>query len=233
MKRIVTYGKYQLAYNLIHEKRKSLRLTVWPDASVEVHAPHKVGLEEVESFIQQKWLWLQRQLRDFGKYRKQTIKREYVSGESYLYLGRQYMLKVQKAKVDRVKLQKGVFILETTHKIRDKKHNEKLLKDWFEKRRKAVFDQVFQSSLKEFNYNTHPDLQIRSMSKRWGSYVKHKKVILNPDLISAPKECIRYVIIHELCHFKYKNHDKNFYRLLEQKFPGWEKSKEKLELMIG
>jgi predicted metal-dependent hydrolase len=58
------------------------------------------------------------------------------------------------------------------------------------------------------------------------------RLILDPLLIQAPKEAIDYVITHELCHMKYKNHDANFYQLLETKFPGWRRTKEKLELLI-
>ena len=70
------------------------------------------------------------------------------------------------------------------------------------------------------------------MPKRWGSFVKGDRVVLNPLLIHAPKEAIDYVMTHELCHMKYKNHDAKFYKLLGEKFPNWKKTKEKLELMI-
>jgi predicted metal-dependent hydrolase len=70
------------------------------------------------------------------------------------------------------------------------------------------------------------------MPKRWGSYIKGERIILNPLLIQGPKEAIDYVITHELCHMKYKNHDSKFYGLLETKFPNWQKTKVKLELLI-
>lgn len=63
-------------------------------------------------------------------------------------------------------------------------------------------------------------------------YEKRQKIILNPLLIRAPKEAIDYVITHEFCHMKYKNHDSKFYELMELKFPGWHKTKEKLEQTI-
>ena len=74
-----------------------------------------------------------------------------------------------------------------------------------------------------------PILAIREMQKRWGSFLDNGKVVLNPKLIHTPKDCIDYVIVHELCHVKYKNHNQNFYKFLKKKYPKWEKVKDKLE----
>jgi predicted metal-dependent hydrolase len=68
------------------------------------------------------------------------------------------------------------------------------------------------------------------MEKRWGSFLVKKKILLNPELIKASKECIDYVITHELCHMKYQNHGAAYYRFLSSKCPNWEELKERLEL---
>lgn len=69
------------------------------------------------------------------------------------------------------------------------------------------------------------------MKRRWGSFLSQDKVILNPKLIHASKDCIDYVIVHELCHLKYKDHNKKFWHLLDEKYPEWKKVKEKLETL--
>jgi len=68
------------------------------------------------------------------------------------------------------------------------------------------------------------------MPKRWGSYLGKNKIALNPLLIRASKDCLDYVIVHELCHMKYKNHNKEFFKLQESIIPNWKEVKEKLEL---
>ena len=68
------------------------------------------------------------------------------------------------------------------------------------------------------------------MKRRWGSFLNQDKVFLNPKLIHTSKDCIDYVIVHELCHMKYKDHDKRFYNLLTHKYPKWQKTKERLEM---
>jgi len=77
-----------------------------------------------------------------------------------------------------------------------------------------------------------PRLQVRRNEKRWGSLSRGGILTLNTDLIRAPRECIDYVITHELCHLKCHDHSPEFYRLLEKVMPDWEKRKHKLELAL-
>jgi len=77
-----------------------------------------------------------------------------------------------------------------------------------------------------------PALSIKKMQKRWGSLSKKGVVTLNTDLVKAPKECIDYVVTHELCHLIHHNHSPEFYKLLESAIPQWEEIKHKLELSL-
>ena len=71
------------------------------------------------------------------------------------------------------------------------------------------------------------------MKTRWGSLSKRETLTLNIDLIRAPKECIEYVIIHELCHLKFHDHSTEFYHLLEKIMPNWKNFKHKLEVNMA
>ena len=84
--------------------------------------------------------------------------------------------------------------------------------------------------LNKFDYDFVPELALRKMTKRWGSFLSQKKVLLNPKLIKASKECIDYVIIHELCHMKYQNHSKAYYDFLTLKCPNWKQLSDELEI---
>jgi len=68
------------------------------------------------------------------------------------------------------------------------------------------------------------------MKARWGSCITDKRLILiNSELIKAPKYCIDYVILHELLHFKYRNHDAEFYNFMTSLMPDWKQRKEILD----
>lgn len=223
------FGTFIYEYQLIKQDRKTLSLTVTPDLRIIVKCPFKADGERIETFLQKKWFWLEKQLSFFKKYQRKTYEKEYVSGEGYLYLGRQYKLIVRKSKEDSVSLTRGQLIVLTTKLVTDGKQNKKLIDNWFAEKTDLIFQDRFTEMLSHFDFKNTPKLSIREMRKRWGSFLNQDKIFLNPKLIHTSKDCIDYVIVHELCHMKYNNHDKRFYDFLDKKFPKWEKVKEKLE----
>lgn len=224
------YGKYSYKYFLVKEDRKTVSLTVKPNLSIVLKCPFKYSEEKTDRFLKRKWSWLERQINFFKKYNKQKRKKEYISGESFLYLGRQYKLIVKKGSQDSVKLDRGILNIVTTKTVADSKYNKTILDNWYQARIQIIFEEEYGKVLKRFRLDFTPKLITRKMNKRWGSYLAGKKIILNPMLIQASKECISYVIIHELCHMTNRDHDKNFYKLLKSKIHNWEQIKEKLEL---
>lgn len=227
------YGQYCYQYTLIPQERKTLSLTVQPNMKIVLKTPINVDQDRIDLFLKRKWTWLNKQLAFFKKYQKTIYKKEYISGESFLYLGKQYKLIVKKRNKNSISLTKGTFQLNTTKKASNGKHNRQILDNWYNKKIETKFKQRYQIVLKNFNYKFTPKLVVRKMNKRWGSFLKNKQIILNPKLIQASTDCIDYVITHELCHMKYNKHSKQFFSLLSSKYPSWEQTKEKLELKIG
>ena len=227
------YGSFVYEYKLTKEERKTLSLTVKPDLQLVVKSPIEADEERIEQFLKRKWFWLQKQLDFFKKFKRQVHEKEYVAGESFLYLGRQYQLIVKESDQNKVVLSRGKINLYTSMFTTDKEFNKLLIDRWYRRVTKKVFYERFEEIMKLFDYKKMPTLGIRKMNKRWGSFLNDDKIFLNPRLIGASKECIDYVICHELCHMKYRDHDAKFYKLLEQKCPSWEKIKDKLESYLG
>ncbi|PIR55440.1 M48 family peptidase [Candidatus Peregrinibacteria bacterium CG10_big_fil_rev_8_21_14_0_10_36_19] len=224
------YGKYSYEYYLVLQDRKTVALTVQPSLNIILKCPLDYDIDKIERFLKRKWLWLEKQIQYFKKYKKKIEKKEYVSGESFLYLGRQYKLLVKSSKKSEVRLENGAITIFTTSSTQDKNANKKLLDNWFDNRIKAIFSSRLNEMLKKFDYDFVPTLITRKMPKRWGSYLGKNKIVLNPLLIRASKDCIDYVIVHELCHMKHTKHNNSFFKLQESIIPNWKDVKEKLEL---
>jgi predicted metal-dependent hydrolase len=227
----ISYGKKEIGYELQISDRKTLGIAVYPDMNVVVTAPENVSKEKIQEKVKSKARWILKQLRAFEKYQPLSKPKEYVSGETHLYLGRQYVLKVEKAVDNQVKL-KGKYL---RVKTRNKGKAEELLYDWYRFKAQIHFNSILEDLLPEFEKHDLKikELNIRKMNTRWGSCTPGGVITLNLHLIKAPKRCIEYVILHELCHLIHHKHDAAFYRLLNSKMPHWKRWKEKLEITLA
>ena len=107
------------------------------------------------------------------------------------------------------------------------------LHSWYVDRAHKVFAERLDACVELFDCEEKPGLQVRPMSRRWGSYSsKTNRVILNEALIRASTRHIDYVIVHELCHVTHQKHDRAFFALLASKLPHWQKLKTELELSL-
>lgn len=223
-------GSRSYQYLHLEEDRKSMRLSVAPNLAITLVCPIAYSREKIAAFLKRKWLWIEKQLQYFKTMIKQESEQDYVSGSNLKYLGKNYMIKVFQSDLDIVKLEKNQINIYTTKEPRDQDNNKILLENWLDHRTLVVFDQRFKAMCKKYQIKIIPELAIRKMSKRWGSCLTSHKIILNPTLILKSKECIDYVITHELCHLEHKNHDKKFFGLLESRIPNWKIIKTKLEI---
>ncbi len=233
MDRIFRYGSRQYKYDLERLDRKTFSLIVLPNLKIKLKAPIRATDEDIELFLKKKWIWLNKQINELKRYKKITHEREFVSGESVYYLGRQHMLKIERGKNEGIKVIPGAIILTTSKQIRDTNHNRSIYKKWYTEKCELVFKKELCAALKEYDIHIIPKLRIREMKSRWGSYQKGNIINLNPKLLQASKTMIHYVITHELCHIEHKNHDSDFFFLLESRIPDWRKIKDELELKFG
>lgn len=221
------FGSKEIEYELSFQERKTLGIKVHPDCKVRVIAPIDTTEEKLKTKLREKAPWIIKQQRDFLSYHPLTPPRQFVNGETHLYLGRQYKLRIEESEFNQVKLFRGgILVLK-----KDNTSPKHLLSEWYREKAVSHFDDTLKKILPLFlRFDMHlPELQIRHMPTRWGSCTARGKVILNPELIKAPKGSIEYVIIHELCHLIHHNHTRAFYELQSAMMPDWKKWKERLE----
>jgi len=226
----IQYGTTTICFDLVFEDRKTLNIRVNPDGSVFLKAPNDSTLDNVREKVRKRAGWILRQRRYFESFGTPTVKRQYISGESHLYLGRQYMLRVKEGSINAVHYQNNIIEIECRHK----KDAGVLLRTWYHQRADIKFKEYARPIVERFSvYGVKPQsIAVKNMDKRWGYCTTDGHISLNTRLICAPRCCIEYVITHELCHLVYRNHDKDFYNLLSKEMPHWEKWKNKLERIM-
>lgn len=229
-KHSIRYGNQRIEFELVTDNRRKteIRISVDPVVGVRVYAPPLATAIEVRAAVRRRIRWISRQL---GTSNEKHACNKFVSGEQVLYLGKRYMLKVVIAPIVSVKLRSGIVRIELPD--RSSTHVAKALDNWyrehakrhFEKRLEVLYSPALDGGPKP------PVFRLQSMSRQWGSCSPSGKLILNPALIRAPRECVDYVLTHELCHLQHHNHSPAFKKLLSRRMPNWEASKATLELV--
>jgi hypothetical protein len=232
-RRTLIYGGVSLLFDVLRVPRKTMEIAVHPDGRVVVKAPMDAEIEDIEARVLRRARWIRKQQAYFDQFKPRTPPRQYIGGETHRYLGRQYRLKLMQGGQPSVKLSRGYFWI-ACQDHRNPEEVRRLLWQWLTKRAHEKFAESFERCWPNFSRQglPRPTLKIRRMKTRWGSLSESGTLTLNVSLIQAPRECIDYVITHELCHLKHPDHSPAFYRLLEKVMPDWERRKHKLELAL-
>ncbi|PKG36825.1 MULTISPECIES: M48 family metallopeptidase [Psychrobacter] len=254
------YGQDKIHYEVVRKKVKNkpesdkliakktkprkVVIKVHPDQRVVATAPVDASEEIIHDAIMKRARWIWQSLQDFTKQKDHVLPKRYVSGETQFYLGRRYVLKViTDAEANdvinsTVKLSRGKLNVELSQ-IDSELDSEKqavlvksLIDKWYKDKFTSVSRERLEALLHKASWvDSSPSIKLMTMKKQWGSCSIKGNLILNPHLIKAPKECIDYVILHELCHIAEHNHSENFWRLLTQVMPNWKEVKARLDGM--
>jgi predicted metal-dependent hydrolase len=229
LRQTISFGRETISFALKYSTRKTLSISVNPDLSVDVTAPKGKDIDSIKVKVLKRGRWILKQKNFFETFLPPASQRRYVSGETHFYLGRQYRLKVIKGNDESVKLVGG-FIHICHNGNSSARRVKELLDDWFLSRARIRFGQSLEKCHAELmkRFVPLPALRIRKMTRRWGSCTS-RAIYLNRDLIKAPSHCIDYVLTHELCHLRYRRHNKRFYDLMTRVMPDWEQRKTRLE----
>ncbi|AQS90565.1 metal-dependent hydrolase [Gluconobacter albidus] len=233
-KRLLTYGGEQITVELVARTRPgtTLRIKVHPDLTVQAVVPEGTSDADLDKALQQRTRWIWQKRRDFKAVQEHATLRDYVSGESYCYLGRRHLLKVhhQPDAPETVRMLRGR--LEVSIQERSALRIQKLLELWYFTRAQNVFRHRLSALLPTTLWvRTPPALKLQVMQTQWGNCSPGGTITLNPHLVKAPRDCIDYVILHELCHLEEHNHGPAFWSLLERVMPDWGRHKARLDDM--
>ena len=231
---VLKHGSLEIPFQIDFGVRKQLTISVYPEMRLEVLAPKGREVSAILDRVDRKAKWIAQQWRHFERYQPTEPARRFISGETYVYLGRQYRLKVHTGQNSSVKL-KGKFLHVEHNDSKDRIGLRSLVASWSCDHAKAIFESrmsVCLARCSSLKLPLLPKLIVRPMKRRWGSCTKQKRITLNVDLVKAPIYCIDYVIVHELCHLKIHDHSPAFYRLLTRVLPDWPQRKARLDSQV-
>lgn len=218
------------------QRAKKTRIIVTSD-KIEVVAPLLVSIRKIHAFVhaQQDWIVA---ATDKIEFKNQNIKKlgpeNYIEGVAVPFHGQQVKISLADS------LSKEVQVKFNAQTFKIYLPTEKLEGDSSEFVRLALTEWMKDQALKEVEglvecyakkYNLHPrHIKIKTQKSRWGSCGIHNDININWLLILAPPEVMEYVVVHELCHIKERNHSARFWQLVEAHLPDYKKQRNWLKL---
>lgn len=218
-----------------------MALYVHPDKRVEIRMPLLFSVDEIEPFLIKHSRWLFNRL-DLPE-KKPVEPKKFVSGELHYFLGKQYPIEIVASDKNSVVFDNEKIVIRqrvdksTSQQVSGSLSRqdlvEKLLDRWYLEQAKRVFREIsipLVESMKK--YNVAPkSFAIKKMKTRWGSCSSKGNINLNLHLIKLPEQCIKEVILHELCHLVHFNHSKDFYALMTAEMPDWKVWKKEIKFL--
>lgn len=226
------YGDRETDYHVALTERLTTKILihVHPDGVVEVEAPPNREPTIIQAAVQKRARWIFDNLDSAKDARTYALPREYVGGETHFYLGRRYRLLVreERAAPSSVKLVRGC--IEIVAPVADQAAIKRRLCHWYRVRAQDYFRRRLNHITASIDWlYVSPPMKLVRMEHQWGSCSPAGSINLNPALIRAPRHCIDYVLLHEICHLKEHNHSKKFYALLDKHAPNWVDTKAELD----
>lgn len=229
---IIRYGEQEVSCLLRQNAAVTgrVRIHVYPNGDVEIEAPEGKSSDQIRAAAQRRARWIFQHRNAAIATRRQALPREYVSGETHFYLGRRHRLVVNESSTrpSEVKLLRGK--LEITLPIADKAAVKRRLNAWYSARAAQYLGNKLTEICGRLAWvSGTPHYRLMRMNTQWGSCSPDGTIYLNPALIQAPRHCIDYVVLHELCHLVEHNHSRRFFDLLKRHMPDWQTTKRELD----
>ena len=208
-----------LNVDIIRSRRRTAALHIIGN-QLQVRVPQQVKDEHIIEILQTKQSWINKKVVQLKEFPIPKPK-EFVSGEAFLFLGQNYLLKIQDGHKVGVELSDQYLLTTVRKSDTGEKRTEKIqkyLEYWYRSRaREKLLEKVERFS--KLIGVCSKGLRVGNFKSKWGSCDSHRKLAFNWNLIKAPHSIIDYVVIHELCHIIQPNHSKLFWREVEKYDP--------------
>ncbi|MEE6452545.1 SprT family zinc-dependent metalloprotease [Gottfriedia acidiceleris] len=230
------YGTTAIEYDLEYsENKKDVSIIVEWMEGIRIIVPKNITEKQVMDIMQKKASIILRKLKEVNQITEPPLPKEFVSGEKFTYLGRNYRLKVHKeAGLNKVKLDflRGKFIATVPDRIDEDEKRQQLIdlfKTWYLEHGNVKIQSRLNLYCSKIGV-TPNDVLLKEQRMRWGTCTSEGNIYLNWRIIMSPMPIVDYVLVHELAHLKYMNHSNNYWNLVRTILPDYEQRKEWLRL---
>ena len=211
-----------IGVEVVRKGIKNVHLSVHPPTGrVRIAAPERMNLDTLRVFAIAKLAWIKKQQRKLREQERETP-REYIDRESHYVWGKRYLLKVIEANQPAsVELSHGRMVL----RVREgtgKAKRQAIVEDWHREQLRKAVPPLIEKWERSMGVTVRR-LFVQRMKTKWGS-CNHRSgsIRLNTELARKPRECLEYILVHEMAHLLEPTHNACFMDLLNRCMPKWE-----------
>jgi hypothetical protein len=220
---ILQCGGHAIPYTIHYsDRRKTLVIEISPDLSVTVRAPRRATRASIQDLLEKKSTWIAKHLNRFGEIRPYTAPKQFIPGERFLYLGQEYQLAVHpcvdKPHVRIIRDQIDIGLPENILPEEYPQAARAALILWYRDHAIARIEEYLVKYAQVLELPV-PPFTAKLLRKRWGSCSARNRLNFNQNIVMAPAIQIEYVVVHELCHFRHKNHSARFWHHVSSVLP--------------
>ena len=224
----IIQGKGFQAQVIRTDRRKTATVKV-VEGQVSVVVPQRTSKAKVDELIAKKTRWIREKLL-LQREHHPPKRKEYVSGECFTYLGRNYRLKIDSSSTKSVKLKNGQLVIEVPPSVQKRdQYVHTALEEWYREHALEKFREKVERYAKQVGVNPS-SVGIKTFSGRWGSCNSKGHLEFNWKIILAPNRIVAYVVVHELCHLHHHDHSPEFWKCVERMFPDYSECKDWLKV---
>jgi len=209
-----------LDYEVVYSNRKTIGITVERDRKVVVRAPQRATEQAVSAIVDSKRFWIWDKLRDPHKYPDPAPRKEYVTGESFLFLGQDYSLALTNSGQSALRLSGRHFELAK----RERRRGNELFRAWYLAQARERMAPRIAALAAEMGV-VYRRIWVRDLKYRWGSCTPGGTLTFNWRIIQAPMIVVDYLIAHELAHVIQANHSVDFWNIVAVHVPSWQRAR--------
>lgn len=228
----VRFGNQTIGYSITRSSRRStVSIAIDPSEGVQVTAPSPASVRRLDDIVHAKASWIIQRLKRQSDLPPPPSQREFVSGETFLYLGRQYRLRLDKDDAPRpLRLDNGWLRVPLPMHLAQE-HRGQFVKaaliDWYKRHASKRLSERVAFWADRLDLDA-PETLLAEPQKRWGSASPSGTIRINWRIIQAPLSLVDYVVAHELTHLRHPNHTRHFWGAIGCVMPDYEERKARL-----
>jgi predicted metal-dependent hydrolase len=198
------------------ERRKTVSIFIERDGSIRVLAPATVPEEKIEEAIKAKQYQIFTKLAKWKELNQGKVKREFVNGQSFLYLGRNYRLVIIENQALPLKISGGNFQLDNKHLSKA----TKVFKEFYKEKAEQKITERLKLISEKFQLKP-TSVKVMELQNRWASWTPKNGLNFHWKCAMAPVPVLDYIITHEMVHLKHPSHSAEFWNELDKKMPNY------------